>query len=91
MLLTKEFIVGGLGGLLSYTAIAIVSDRSPKYMNKKINKMLKLCKSIIYSRAKQNFITTVRYKITRECIRLIAVLVLQVLHQTRGRKHPGCG
>lgn len=91
MLLTKEFIVGGLGGLLSYTAIAIVSDISPKYINKKINKMLKLCKSIIYSRAKQNFITTVRYKITRECIQLIAVLVLQVLHQTRGRKHPGCG
>lgn len=88
MLLTKEFIVGGPGGLLSY--IAIVSDILPKYMNKK-NKMLKLCKSIIYSRAKQNFITTVRYKITRECIRLIAVLVLQVLHQTRGRKHPGCG
>lgn len=33
MLLTKEFIVGGLGGLLSYTAIAIVSDMSPKYIN----------------------------------------------------------
>lgn len=92
MLLTKEFIVGRLGGLLSYTAIAIVSVISPEYMNKKIkNKMLKLCKSIIYNRAKQNFITTVRYKVTREFIQLIAVLVLQVLHQTRGRKHPGCG
>lgn len=33
MLLTKEFIVGGPGGLLSY--IAIVSDILPKYMNKK--------------------------------------------------------
>lgn len=35
MLLTKEFIVGGPGGLLSY--IAIVSDILPKYMNKKKN------------------------------------------------------
>lgn len=37
MLLTKEFIVGGPGGLLSYIAIAIVSDILPKYMNKKKN------------------------------------------------------